>query len=463
MSMRRPAHVVRLSAVLTALLVAVACGKKGPPLAPLRLVPAPVTDVSAHVIGQDVQLRFGLPNKNLNGPGRIDIDRVEIYAITMPPGSGPPTNRDLLTKGHVVGAISVKPPPVEGEPTEPEKPDPRPGPGDRVTFVERLTDEKIKPEVLPAAPDARKKGGRGPATAVPGAPTEGEPTPPGVTGVPAAPPVPPAGQPASTPTGQPAPAGTAQPVTTGTAPAAPAAPGAPAGTPAAQATPPAPSLLRRVYAMRGISHGGRPGQPARIDVPIVPPPPPVEDVRASFTEHAITVDWRPPLAEPGGLTMAFNVYPATPDAAPLNAGPQSAVSFEHTSMEFGKEQCYVVRTVEIVQNVTFESESSAPPACTTPRDVFPPPPPNELRGIASEGAIDLTWEANTEADLAGYLVLRGEGADDTLRPLTKEPIHETTFHDATVSAGIRYVYAVIAIDNAGNRSKESGRFTETAR
>jgi len=214
--------------------------------------------------------------------------------------------------------------------------------------------------------------------------------------------------------------------------------------------------------MRGISHGGRPGQPTRIDVPIVPPPPPVTDVRATFTERVITVNWQPPVAEPGGPAIAFNVYHAAPDSAPLNTAPQPAPSFDHTAMAFGKEQCYVVRSVEVVQNVTFESESSSP-VCVTPRDIFPPEPPKELRGIASEGAIDLTWEANTESDLAGYLVLRAEGGDDTLRPLMKEPIHETTFHDPTVKAGVRYVYAVIALDNVGNRSKESGRFTETAR
>ena len=214
--------------------------------------------------------------------------------------------------------------------------------------------------------------------------------------------------------------------------------------------------------MRGISHGGRPGQPVRIDVPIVPPPLTVADVRATFTEHAIRVTWQPPIAAAGGPAIAFNVYPAAPDAAPLNTAPQPAPSFDHAGMAFGKEQCYVVRSVEVVQNVTFESESS-PPVCVTPRDIFPPEPPKELRGIASEGAIDLTWEASTESDLAGYLVLRADGGDETLRPLMKEPIHETTFHDPTVTVGVRYVYAVVALDVAGNRSKESGRFTETAR
>ena len=74
-SMERSAHetrrLVRFSTALLVTLATVACGKKGPPLAPLRLVPAAVTDVSVRVTGQEVHLRFGLPNKNLNGPGRM--------------------------------------------------------------------------------------------------------------------------------------------------------------------------------------------------------------------------------------------------------------------------------------------------------------------------------------------------------------------------------------------------------
>ena len=45
------------------------------------------------------------------------------------------------------------------------------------------------------------------------------------------------------------------------------------------------------------------------------------------------------------------------------------------------------------------------------------------------GSINLIWDANTEADLGGYLVLRGEAPGDTLQPLTPEPIKETRYQD----------------------------------
>ena len=49
--------------------------------------PAPVSDVTVRRVGDDVQLRFKLPTANANGPGRIDLDRVEIYAVTVAPGT----------------------------------------------------------------------------------------------------------------------------------------------------------------------------------------------------------------------------------------------------------------------------------------------------------------------------------------------------------------------------------------
>ena len=128
------------------------CGKKGPPLAPLRLVPAAVSELAARQTGDDVELRFALPATNANGPGQIDLARIEIYAITVGPGAVAPPNRDLLVNARLVGTIAVKPPPVEGETETPgAPPDKRPGPGDHVAFVDQLTAAKRTPIVIPVA------------------------------------------------------------------------------------------------------------------------------------------------------------------------------------------------------------------------------------------------------------------------------------------------------------------------
>jgi hypothetical protein len=61
--------------------------------------------------------------------------------------------------------------------------------------------------------------------------------------------------------------------------------------------------------------------------------------------------------------------------------------------------------------------------------------------------------------------LRGEAPGDRLQPLTPTPIRETTYNDATVEAGVRYVYAIVALDRAvpPNVSAQSSRVEETAR
>ena len=108
---------------------------------------------------------------------------------------------------------------------------------------------------------------------------------------------------------------------------------------------------------------------------------------------------------------------------------------------------------------------ASPTTCVTPADTFPPAAPRSLAAIAGEGVISLIWEPNTESDLAGYLVLRGDAPGDTLRAITPEPVTATTYRDTTARAGTRYVYVVVAVDRATpqNVSAQSNRVEETAR
>lgn len=421
-----PASRRALCVPILALSAAIAsCGKKGPPLPPLHLVPAAPTDIAPRRVGDTMLIRFTLPSTNANGPGPVDLDRVEIYAVTAAPGTLVPPNRDLLTKKYLVGSIAVRPAPVEGEPApEPGAgKDARPLPGEAVTFIEQLTAEKLKPAPLPVEPPAAV-GAAAPGAAAPGAATPGA-----------------------------------------------AAPGAVPDT-----------VARRIYAIRGMSRRGRPGQAAeRISLPLTPPPAPVSALAAAFTEKAVTLKWTPPAAATGAPapaaettppaappTLVFNVYKgadvANPTAAPLNAAPLAEPSFEQPVSEAGVEHCFAVRTAERRGAVLVESEPSGP-HCLTPRDIFAPAAPTGFNGVPNPGAIDLRWDPNTEPDLAGYVVLRGEAPGDTLQALTAEPIREARYSDTTAKPGVRYVYAVVAVDKAKppNTSAQSARVEIAAR
>ena len=123
-----------------------------------------------------------------------------------------------------------------------------------------------------------------------------------------------------------------------------------------------------------------------------------------------------------------------------------------------------MRSASSLDPAVIEGEAS-PPQCVTPRDQFAPAAPSGLAAVPTAGQISLIWDANTEKDLAGYLVLRGEGADGPLAAITPAPIKETSYRDITVKPGVRYVYAVVAVDTATppNTSPQSARVEDTAR
>jgi hypothetical protein len=222
--------------------------------------------------------------------------------------------------------------------------------------------------------------------------------------------------------------------------------------------------VRRVYVVRGLTRGGRPGQPSpRAVLPLLDLPAAPTDVRVSFTEKALTVSWLAPVSPLGAAAATFNIYAGT-GTAPLNPAPVSATTFERTGVSFGTEECFVVRTAVSSGTATLESAPSAP-VCVTPTDTFPPAAPTGLAAVGVAGGINLIWEANREADLGGYIVLRGEAPGDTLQAITPSPIRETTYRDTTAAPGVRYVYAVVAVDRATppNTSPQSARVEESAR
>jgi hypothetical protein len=153
--------------------------------------------------------------------------------------------------------------------------------------------------------------------------------------------------------------------------------------------------------------------------------------------------------------------------APLNPAAIDDQDYVDRRVEFGQERCYVVRAVQVFGAARLESPSS-PPVCITPADTFAPAAPKNLVAVGSEGGVSLIWEGNTEADLDGYIVLRGPadgGTATKLAPITAEPVRDTTYRDTTAKPNVRYVYAIVAVDKTTprNTSPESNRVEESAR
>ncbi len=434
-----------------------ACGKKGPPLPPLLRLPAGVDGMSARRLDDTVYLQFVVPGRNQDNSTPGDVTRVDVFGYTGSPDS----NDDIIKYGTLVASVPVRrPAPPEEEQarsadrqpapeaaTERKKPvEPGVDQGATVTVTETLTPAVLKPVTKPV----KKKQA---------APVSLE-------------------------------VGTLPVLLVQNVPA-------------------------RFYLAVAVNHKNQRGTPSsRVGVPVVDSPPAPVGLHLGYSATQITMGWTPPPDAPAQPDVAgatapkgdheatvlqpkrtglfaqpdwfYNVYevapPGTRDAGrpaafaaetgsgvhaaplPLNTKPLKSSGFADDRLEFGTERCYGVRTVRTFGALEQESALSEF-SCVTPRDIFPPAAPRGLTAVAGEGAISLIWEPNTESDLAGYLVLRGEVPGVELRPITRGPIQETTFNDTTVKAGVRYVYAIVAIDKATppNISAQSNRVEETAR
>jgi hypothetical protein len=131
-----------------------------------------------------------------------------------------------------------------------------------------------------------------------------------------------------------------------------------------------------------------------------------------------------------------------------------------------------VATVEANgQTLELAGPLSAPVEIET-KNTFPPAVPIGLAAVGTSGengpgiearpAIDLNWQPNTEPDLAGYIVYRREGDGEWQRISPAQPVVGSGFHDAGVTAGHIYRYAVSSIDQEGHESARSAEAEETA-
>ena len=401
-------------ALLVLVLVA-ACGKKGPPLPPLVKLPAAPADFAADRRGATVDLQFTVPSSNTDNSRPANIERVDVYAITTPSRI---SDDQLLKRGTRVASVDVKAPRDPNQTVQEDEPaedvDPAVGKGLDQGAVARVSEE-LTPRSLAPADLGRDRGAEAKRRA-------------------------------------------------GDAPHGPL-------------VGPATGVPSRIYAAVGVSTRGRKGTLSkRAIVPLVPPPPPPEPPKLSYDEKEVTLTWNavatPSAAatdgdvlpsKPIGLqapSIAYNVYDVSADTATkITKTPVTDTKMSDPRIAWGERRCYTVRAVETVDGLTVESDAAAP-ACKTLIDTFAPAAPKGLRSIAGERSINLIWDPNGESDLAGYLVFRGTG--DQLEQITPAPIPDPTFTDG-VEPGVRYVYAIKAVDKAGNSSPWSERVEEMAR
>lgn len=90
-----------------------------------------------------------------------------------------------------------------------------------------------------------------------------------------------------------------------------------------------------------------------------------------------------------------------------------------------------------------------------PIDSIPPQAPTALRGVIdTTGVVTLSWKANTEKDMLGYRVFKGNLKGEELSQITVDPIPQNQFIDTVTVASLnpKVYYSVVAVDQRFNMS-----------
>jgi hypothetical protein len=85
-------------------------------------------------------------------------------------------------------------------------------------------------------------------------------------------------------------------------------------------------------------------------------------------------------------------------------------------------------------------------------DLTPPAQPTGVTSSLTSQAVTLTWNANTETDLAGYNVYRSGSATGPFTKLNSALLTTPRYQDTTAPAVTTSYYQVEAVDQLGNRS-----------
>jgi len=140
---------------------------------------------------------------------------------------------------------------------------------------------------------------------------------------------------------------------------------------------------------------------------------------------------------------------------PAQAATVTDTKYEDDRYQAGKTFTYQVTPVRRVTGATVMGIGPEP-VMVLAEDKTPPAVPTDLEILQSDTGAYLTWETNSETDLAGYLVYRSERADGGFKPMSDRPITTNRFFDPSYRAGL--YYAVSAVDEFRNESAMSPPF-----
>lgn len=379
-----------------------ACGKKGAPMPPPKLNPAPASDLVAVERGPRLILAFTYPKTTVSGLALPGIAAVQLWVKTGPaPTSGEPKPVDsrefsaeakLLTtlKGNDLSAAIH---------------------GDQVLI-------DVPMEQLPKL-----------ATAQPAATAATKTTAP-----------------------------TSAATTTGGEAASAKSPAASATAPPSEpSNPPRPALW---LAVRTISTRGD-SSPFSNQATVIPAPPPPspQALEAKPKATGIDLSWGGKSENIRGYRVYRRLSSERSYGKPLATLGADQKHYLDQGARFGQRYTYTVVAVSAAS--PFVESALGGETEVDYQDRFAPPVPQRLVALPTQKQVRLLWEASHAEDLLGYLVERRSVGSESWQRLTPKPEGATQYEDHSVEPGTSYEYRVLSVDESGNESAPSAPASAT--
>lgn len=183
-----------------------------------------------------------------------------------------------------------------------------------------------------------------------------------------------------------------------------------------------------------------------VTVGVVAPPETPAGLQAEATAKGVRLSWH----AAGG---DFRIFRRTSDDPFIRLADVAQGPWIDPSATFGKPYTYRVQTiVRVGENREAESDPSVD-ISITPEDRFPPAVPTGLAAVSTPTSVELTWDGDTEPDLAGYRIYRAESGIPWEKVADRPAI--PSYSDHRVERGRTYRYAISAFDQSGNESSRS--------
>ena len=211
------------------------------------------------------------------------------------------------------------------------------------------------------------------------------------------------------------------------------------------------------------AQGGRPvthAEPDQVPVPV--------QIRGVGEENSAQIGWlyNKELSRSGHLT-SYRVYRAQSPSGPFQSASVESViptaingelpeyQFIDQYLENGRPYWYRVAGINVLGFESAQSEAIK----IVPKDMSPPPPPEDLVGRILGESVLLQWSMVDVGDLEGFRVYRSEQPSDNylpVWPVEGEPTVPMMSHvDEDVPEGSTYYYQVHSVDSSGNESRPS--------